>query len=55
MSQMHATGLIQVNDDMVWSLTEAGRAACPNRRDAKLEPLYMNSPPQKYQSQGASA
>ena len=55
MSQMHAAGLIQVNDDMVWSLTDAGRAACPNRRDAKLEPLYMNSPLPKYQSHRAAA
>ena len=53
--KMNTEGLIQINDDFVWSITDAGRAACPNRRDAKLEPLYMNSPLPKYQSQRAAA
>lgn len=38
--RMNAEGLIERNEDMVWSITPAGRAACPNRRDAKMEPMH---------------
>lgn len=51
--RMNAEGLIERNEDMVWSITPAGRAVCPNRRDAQMTPMHFKktSPAQ----QGASA
>ena len=40
MSRLIAAGLIERNEDFVVSITPAGRAVCPNRRDAQMEPMY---------------
>ncbi|OGB74888.1 MAG: hypothetical protein A2496_23850 [Burkholderiales bacterium RIFOXYC12_FULL_60_6] len=55
-----AAGLIERNEDYVVSITPAGRAACPNRRDAQREPMPFKKPAPAQQAmsvgrQGVSA
>jgi DNA-binding HxlR family transcriptional regulator len=37
--ELESNGLIE-KDDPFYQITDAGRAACPNRRGAALEPMY---------------
>jgi len=46
-------GLVEFRND-AYQLTDAGREACPNRRDAELDPKHQKSPA-KILQQGAAA
>ena len=37
--ELESRGLIK-KEDPFYQITDAGRAACPNRRDAMLEPMH---------------
>lgn len=45
-------GLVEISNDL-YRLTAAGREACPNRRDARLEPMHARKSQAK--QQGACA
>lgn len=51
LSALHSKGLIE-KDELIWQITPAGRDACPNRRDARLEPMHAKKPAAQ---QGAAA
>lgn len=52
-SRLIAAGLIERNEDYVVSITPAGRAACPSRRDARMVLIPFKKP--ALAQQGASA
>ena len=43
LSSLIQDGLIKFNND-VYQLTDTGREACPNRRDAAMEPMHQKRP-----------
>ena len=47
------SGLIEC-DLFVYRITDAGRAACPNRRDATLIPMYAKKPAVVIQERAAA-
>lgn len=52
LAALHYKGLIE-KDQFVYQITPAGRAACPNRRDSKIEPMHARKSQAK--QQGATA
>lgn len=48
LTELSSKGMIE-KDDQAYLITTAGRAACPNRCDAKLEPMHARKSQAKQQ------